>query len=182
MSGASDGRPDHAGQEEFLYPLSEPAWGHWPADEPEAAGQRAAVPPVQPVALLADDDVPVRTFIRELLTLWGFRVIVGGDGHEALRATALEPRLDVLVTDLVIQGLSGRELCTLLRRHLPDLPVVFMSRGLFDAVLDDGVPPRNAAFLAKPFYASELSDALQQLLAGWQVPPADGAGPGSMVP
>jgi CheY-like chemotaxis protein len=84
-------------------------------------------------------------------------------GESALRTLRTAGPFDVLVTDLSMPGMSGRELASRTMQELPDLPVLFVT-GHHAASLDDLIGPR-AHVLHKPFSPDGLSAALERLLA-----------------
>jgi CheY-like chemotaxis protein len=112
-----------------------------------------------------DDEPLVRGLTLEVLRREGFRVEVADDGAEALRFMRdSDLHVDMLVTDLLMPGVGGRELAEHLRRGRPGLPVLFVS-GFAGAEDLPEVGP-NSALLAKPFSAAGLVAAVRELLAG----------------
>ncbi|HXZ02117.1 MAG TPA: response regulator [Stellaceae bacterium] len=82
----------------------------------------------RPVALVVDDDLSYRLFMRQVLDLAGFEVIVESNGRSALDRLAERP-VTVLVTDLVMPEIEGLELIELVRNGFPDLRIVAISGG-----------------------------------------------------
>ena len=115
--------------------------------------------------LLVEDEKPVREFARRVLLEHGYRVLEASRGDEALSLmkTITEP-VHVLVTDIVMPGMDGRQLAeTLLASH-PNLKVLYLS-GYSDEILsDDSLPTPRSAFLQKPFNRVSLSTKLGDLL------------------
>jgi PAS domain S-box-containing protein len=120
--------------------------------------------PARPAAghgrvLLVEDEAMVRALTERILVRAGYRVATARNGREALaRLEAQGPGeapIDVLVTDVVMPEMGGRELAQRLRRARPDLPVVFMS-----GYVDDGLAAsdleRRSAFVEKPFTGDAL--------------------------
>ena len=98
--------------------------------------------------LLVDDEAAVRGALHKLLTRSGFKVLIAGDGEEALRvATDYQEAIDLLITDLNMPGLGGHELAARLTARRPDLVVVFMS-GL---ALGESEADQGTHFIEKPF-------------------------------
>jgi two-component system cell cycle sensor histidine kinase/response regulator CckA len=92
-------------------------------------------------------------------------VLEAGSASEARTvAGTADGRLDLLLTDVVMPGGSGRELAETLTRAHPGLPVVFMSGYTADVVLRQGVVQDKVAFLSKPFTADALAAALRRSL------------------
>ncbi len=111
--------------------------------------------------LLVDDDTRVRKFIKCSLESHGYRVIEADDGRSAMsKAAEHSDSLHLLVTDLRLGGISGRELADRMRLDYPGLPVIFMS-GLASADLDLDA---SCTFLEKPFKPAELITAVRFLL------------------
>jgi PAS domain S-box-containing protein len=113
--------------------------------------------------LVAEDREVVRDLAHDVLTAAGFAVQVAADGEQALAASRDEG-FDLLVTDVVMPGMSGPELAATLRERIPALPVLYMS-GYTDDVLDDeALAAPRTAFLRKPFGRGDLERAVRALL------------------
>lgn len=118
------------------------------------------------VVLLAEDDPIVRHVVRLLLELQGDTVIEAEDGTAAVnRAASHAGGIDLLLTDVMMPGLNGAEVCDRIRETRPGLPTLFISGYYPEAVFPGHRLPADAAFLAKPFMPEELSEALDRLLA-----------------
>ncbi len=86
-------------------------------------------------------------------------------GAEAIElARAYEGRIDLLLTDVVMPGMNGRELSERLRAARPDLPVLFMSAHAEDEVFLHGVRVALMDFLPKPFSLEQLVETVNELL------------------
>jgi two-component system, cell cycle sensor histidine kinase and response regulator CckA len=117
--------------------------------------------------LLVEDDWLVRRAVRRILAMSDFAIVDAGDAEEALRRTdehAVE--IDVLVTDVVMPGMSGRELAEAMRERVPGLRVLYMSGYHDDELLRHGNLRDDERFLQKPFGPDELMAALHELLDG----------------
>jgi PAS domain S-box-containing protein len=112
--------------------------------------------------LVAEDEPMVREIVAANLRGLGFDVIEAGDGVEALAAAEDAPQLALLVTDVVMPRMGGRELAERLREQSPGLRILFVS-GYTDGALRDADDPATA-FLPKPFMSGELADAVRGLL------------------
>jgi CheY-like chemotaxis protein len=122
---------------------------------PEAQGE---------TILLVEDDSEVRMFVRQMLTAHGYRVLEAADGDEAF-AIARQPGVfDLLLTDVVMRGLNGRETAERVRALRPDVAVLYMSGYTDDAVLRSGVFEQGTSFLQKPFGAADLARKVRQML------------------
>jgi len=117
----------------------------------------------QETVLVAEDEPMVREIVTGALRDLGYRVIEAGDGIEALAAADAAPPLTLLVTDVAMPRMGGRELAARLRGRFPGLRTLFVS-GYTDGELGDACDPATA-FLPKPFRSSELATAVRGLLA-----------------
>jgi two-component system cell cycle sensor histidine kinase/response regulator CckA len=112
--------------------------------------------------LLAEDNPAIRELAARTLREAGYRVTEAEDGAQARElAEAHGSTVDLLITDVVMPGQTGRELAAALRRSRPSLPVVFMSG--YSDVAGDGHDPADP-FLAKPFAPDDLRRAARQAL------------------
>jgi two-component system cell cycle sensor histidine kinase/response regulator CckA len=112
--------------------------------------------------LLVEDTAELRTFLARILDNEGYHVIQAANGIEALRLCGDSPRsIDLLLTDVIMPQMGGRELTERLRVENPDLRVIFISG--FDAS-HVGALPAAASFLPKPFSAAELFERIEQAL------------------
>ena len=107
--------------------------------------------------LLVEDERTIRTIAREVLVHSGYRVLVAEEGMQAL-AVARTHRgpIDLLLTDVVMPGMSGRELAEALAQERPETRVLFTSGYTEDEVLHRGVSADTVAFLPKPFTPETL--------------------------
>jgi two-component system cell cycle sensor histidine kinase/response regulator CckA len=117
--------------------------------------------------LLAEDEQPVRDITALLLETLGYRVLKASNGEEALRlAEASQEKIHLLMADVVMPGLSGRELAEVLRSRDPNLKVLFQSGYTDDAVLRYGIVHAEVAFLPKPFTLDVLARKVREVLDG----------------
>ena len=134
--------------------------------EEQAAPVAAEAPRGSATVLVADDDEALRHLMAQVLTRNGYRVIEASSGEAALAAVdaGAGETLDLLVSDVVMGEIGGRELAGRLRDRDPSLKVLLTS-GTADPSILDGLGPLRVAFLAKPFKPSGLIDAVHELLA-----------------
>jgi signal transduction histidine kinase/CheY-like chemotaxis protein len=114
--------------------------------------------------LLVEDENAIRTILTRMLEQRGYHVTsasTGSDAEEILRGAA---SFDVLITDLVLPGVSGPELAVTFQRSRPGRPVLFMS-GFPGDTLEEAELAQHSRFLAKPFSPEQLMSSLQQLLS-----------------
>jgi len=121
--------------------------------------------------LLAEDDDILRILARNMLVRFGYTVLEATNGAEACEiARKRSGRIDLLLTDVVMPGMNGRELGERLAQERPDLTIVYMS-GYTGQGVGQGVLPSGCHFLAKPFHreslARKLREALETALASY---------------
>jgi CheY-like chemotaxis protein len=137
-----------------------------------AAPRRAPAPPSSETILLVEDEDALRGVMRETLEGDGYTVLAARDGAEALRLADAHPgRIHVVLTDLVMPGLTGRRTAEGIALTRPDAKVLYISGYSREAVIGRGVLRRDAAFLGKPFTLDDLLRTLRELLGP---PRADG--------
>ena len=111
--------------------------------------------------LLVEDDPMVRSLAVEALRLKGYRVLDAGDGKEAMALAQAATRIDLLITDVVMPRMTGRELADRLRVNAPSLRVLFMSG--YPGSLGEQLG-RNVDLLEKPFTSLTLVSRVRQAL------------------
>ena len=115
--------------------------------------------------LLVEDDRSVRELADRILSDRGYRVTPCSDGKEALRAFSSAPELiDIVVTDLIMPGMSGRELVQALRQIRPGVAALYVSGYTEDELIRRGLHDPCVTFLQKPFTADELTNKVRALL------------------
>jgi two-component system, cell cycle sensor histidine kinase and response regulator CckA len=107
----------------------------------------------------------VRNLVADFLKTTGHTVLEASDGEEAVRlAKAHSSKIDLLVSDVVMPKLSGRELWNDLRKRLRGLKVLFISGYTDDSVVRHGVIDGDVAFLQKPFTMRALAAKIREVL------------------
>src|SRR5437879_4774374 len=125
-----------------------------PLPEPEPPALRGG----HETVLLVEDAAPVRTLARRSLEACGYQVIDAADGPKALELSARHSgEIAVLVTDVVMPGMSGRELAERLAPTRPAMKVLYTSGYTDDAMVRQGVLNAGVAFLQKPFVPDSLA-------------------------
>ena len=129
-----------------------------------------------PKVLIADDSMAVRKVAERLLVQAGLEVALASSGEEALAWLAKE-RADVIISDVIMPGRSGYDVCTFVRSQsgLADTPVLLISGIVNDEVAKQVELCRANGVLKKPFQGSSLQDKVKELLA--QRPAAAPAAP-----
>jgi two-component system cell cycle sensor histidine kinase/response regulator CckA len=135
--------------------------------EPIAAREESeTLPRGTETILLVEDGEAVRVLAAQLLREQGYTVLEAGNGEEALRLTEaqIEPEIHLLLTDVVMPQMGGKELADRLQAERPNLKVLFTSGYTDDAIVHHGVLEPGIAFLEKPFTASTLLRKVRQTL------------------
>jgi hypothetical protein len=115
--------------------------------------------------LVVEDQVEVRKFAAAALHDYGYGVIQADNAGEALSIFERERgRIDLVLTDVVMPILSGRELADRLRKRWPEIKILFMSGYTEDAALRDGLVEGKAEFIQKPFAPEQLARKIRKML------------------
>jgi CheY-like chemotaxis protein len=116
--------------------------------------------------LVAEDDAFVRAYALSTISDLGYRVIVAGDGHEALSKLVANPEISLLFTDIVMPGgMSGWDLAARALEMRPDLKILLTSGYALETLASRGRIKPDVAFLTKPYRRPELSRRLHEVLA-----------------
>ncbi len=127
--------------------------------------RRAATPPGSETVLLVEDEASVRALARRILTGRGYRVLEAADAQQALEVARGHPDpIHLLLTDVVMPGLSGCELADVLRPQRPRMKVLYMSGYSDHAVLRDQSLNVGTNFLHKPFTPESLATRVRDAL------------------
>ncbi|HZP18140.1 MAG TPA: response regulator [Terriglobales bacterium] len=119
-------------------------------------------PPERPTILLAEDETLLRELGQTILTQAGYKVVTAPGAEELRSLIAQYPEdVDLLLTDILMPGISGQQLVELVKARWPRVQVLYMSGYSNDDLqnLD-----QNAAFLQKPFTPAELMAKIKELL------------------
>jgi DNA-binding response OmpR family regulator len=134
----------------------------------QAEAEPKAVPVVSrgsECILLVEDEPMVRDFAVLTLRSSGYDVVHAPDARAALvKADEMAMRLDLLVTDVVMPAMSGKELAEKLRGKRPNLRVLFMSGYTANVIVHHGVLDEGVQFLPKPFSPAELARKVREVL------------------
>ena len=115
--------------------------------------------------LVAEDEDSVRAVATATLASRGYNVLAAKDGEAALLFARQYPhRIDLLLTDVVMPGINGRELAETMTRERPDILVLFASGYTDDASLLQGIRTDELSFLQKPFSPADLMRRVRNLL------------------
>jgi CheY-like chemotaxis protein len=131
----------------------------------EAGGVSAPVERGNETILLVEDQAAVRGFTTAVLKQYGYRVIEASTGEEAIEvAKKHSGQIDLLLTDVILPGINGREASELLKQLRPDVKVLFISGYTADVIAERGVLERGVALLHKPFSPDVLAAKVREVL------------------
>jgi two-component system cell cycle sensor histidine kinase/response regulator CckA len=160
-----------------VWPQSEPGKGttfriYLPRVEAEAVQVQQVDEPsvlssgVETVLLVEDEEI-VRELARRILERQGYTMLVVGHPEEALHLCEAYPDpIDLLITDVVMPGMSGRELADLLVQSRPETRVLYISGYTDDAIVQHGVLGPQVNFVQKPFRPRDLAQRVREVLDG----------------
>jgi signal transduction histidine kinase len=114
--------------------------------------------------LVVEDDADVRTYVVETLDGLGYEVLEAADGDAALKLIDKHKSIDVLLTDVVMPGMNGRNLAEEALRREPRLKVLFMTGYSRNAIVHQGRLDPGVALLQKPLTSEQLTSAIRHLL------------------
>ena len=115
--------------------------------------------------LLVEDEEAVRSTLQLALREAGYSVLAAGRGREALQIAAEQPGpIHLLITDVIMPEMGGRELVERLSQLRPDTKVLYMTGYTDDAVVRQGVLDARVAFLQKPFTMAALRNKVRQAM------------------
>jgi two-component system, cell cycle sensor histidine kinase and response regulator CckA len=160
----------------FIWVYSEPGRGssfkvYFPRvdDVPSRRAPRAAISNIggDETILLVEDDDDLRRVTRRILQNRGYTILEARHGGDALLlCERYTGEIDMLLTDVVMPQMNGRELSGRIRSLRPDMSVVYMSGYPDGAAVEQGLIDVDARFLAKPFTPQELLDCIRLVLDG----------------
>lgn len=138
------------------------AWGRNVSDGGRGLSRQEMAGGRGETILLAEDESLLRELGETILRQAGYKVVTA-PGAEELRTLVSEypERVDLLLTDVIMPGLGGQELVTLVKRRWPDIHILYMS-GYSNEDIDD--LDRDAGFLQKPFTPGELMRKIAEVL------------------
>jgi len=160
----------------FIWPYSEPGQGtafkiYLPlvGASPTARGRRDSMPVAVEgeVVLVVEDEPSVRMVIGRVLREQGYRVLEAPHGADALAISSNpDTRIDLIIADVVMPGLGGRELASRLAEMRPGVPILFTSGYTGHDVVERGLIERDWPFMAKPVAPEALARKVRELLDG----------------
>lgn len=159
----------------FVWVDSEPGRGtvvrvYWPEilQDVEPSAEPTVTTPLergQETVLVVEDEPMVRALMVRSLTALGYRCREAGEAGEALRVLQQEEgHLDLVITDVVMPGISGGDLGSRLTERYPTVPVLFTSGFADDDIIRRGLLVANRPFLQKPFTPADLAHKVREVL------------------
>jgi PAS domain S-box-containing protein len=116
--------------------------------------------------LLVEDQEAVRTLTKAVLRQYGYQVIEAFDGEEAIAvASRFSGQIHLLLTDVILPGMNGKQVSERLKGLRPDMKVLFMSGYAADVIAHRGALDRGVALLRKPFSPEQLAAKVRDVLA-----------------
>ena len=156
-----DSVPDQGTRVDLYLPCS----NEQPAEQPEAS--RDAGRPLATegeVVLLVEDDPGVRLLVREVLVDLGYQTLEAADGPSALPILQSNRRIDLLVSDVGLPGLNGRQVAEIARQQRPGLQVLFMTGYAARAAIRSEFLAPGMDMIAKPFAIEELIERIRAMV------------------
>jgi CheY-like chemotaxis protein len=115
--------------------------------------------------LVVEDEDPVRELTRRLLARNGYQVLLAGDGHAALAtAAAYQGRIDLLLTDVVMPNMLGKEVAERIQAVRADTRVLYMSGYAREVITAKGTLDPGVHLLSKPFSEPQLLRTIRDVL------------------
>jgi len=115
--------------------------------------------------LLAEDERAVRDLAGEMLQKCGYTVLEAVDGEDAVRiAEGYGQAIDMLLTDVVMPGMNGRELAERLTVRRPAIKILYISGYTDNVIAQHGILDPGTQFLAKPFTQQQLARKVREVL------------------
>ncbi|HEX7423990.1 MAG TPA: ATP-binding protein [Terriglobales bacterium] len=125
----------------------------------------------QETILLVEDETNLRRLARQYLETQGYKILEAEDGAAALQIVAgHQGAIDLLLTDVIMPGMNGRELAAQIAKLLPDVRVLYMSGYTENAVGQDGTLDAGINLLQKPFSLPALKDRVLEVLDSEPIP------------
>jgi PAS domain S-box-containing protein len=118
------------------------------------------------VVLLVEDEPVVRGLIMEVLADLGYNAIEADDGPTGLSILQSQKRIDLLVTDIGLPGLNGRQIADAARKSRPDLKVLFMTGYAENAAMASGFLEDGMEMITKPFAMDALATRIREIISG----------------
>lgn len=122
--------------------------------------------------LLVEDDDSVRLLIGEVLEELGYAAAVAAEPETAIRMLQTGRTFDLVISDVGLPGMNGRQLAEIARQHLPDVPILFVTGYAENATARAGFLGENMDMITKPFQIELLSVKISEMLGGTDPSPS----------
>ncbi|MBN2685158.1 MAG: response regulator [Pontiellaceae bacterium] len=159
----------------FVYAYSEPSQGatfkiYLPRTTQKIVAQNTTAPASTPkgrgeTILLVEDNPSLNKAYQRIMDGFGYTLLSAQTPEDALRLSELHPEIHLLLTDVVMPGMNGRQLAEKIREYHPKMKVLFMSGYTADILALRGVQENQIDFIGKPFSRDELANKLRALLS-----------------
>ncbi len=123
------------------------------------------VPKGEETVLLVEDDKSLTKVYTKFLETLGYKVLPASSPHEAIELAELyQGEIQLLMTDVVMPGMSGKDLWGILKERIPGLKCLFMSGYTANTIVHHGVLEEGVNFIGKPFTIGALASKLRKVL------------------
>ncbi|MDO9363677.1 MAG: response regulator [Sphingopyxis sp.] len=114
--------------------------------------------------LLVEDDASVRLLVSDVLGELGYKAVEAAEPFAAIRLLESGARFDLMITDVGLPSMNGRQLADIARQHLPDLPILFITGYAQNAAARTDFLGTNMQMISKPFQIEMLSSKIDEML------------------
>lgn len=121
---------------------------------------------IEEIILVVEDEASVRHMSVDALRELGYTVVQAADGSQALEQLALQPRIDLLFTDIMMPGMTGRQLADRALADYPALKILYTTGYTRNAIVHNGIVDYGVSFLPKPFSVGALARKVRDVLDG----------------
>ena len=154
-----------------------------PAGEPETVAEKpAATAGGRETILLVEDEKAILTLAETLLSRLGYTVLAAATPHQALESASQTDRIDLLITDVVMPGMNGRELAEQLTARRPELKVLYMSGYPAEVISSQTMLGKGVHFIQKPFTLDDLAAKIREVLTQGEASSTDKAAGPAEIP
>ena len=152
--------PGNGATFKVYFPAAEPVVPKVPTAKPTAKARRG-----NETILIVEDDEPLRRLSLSILQRHGYSMLIAAGPDEALAITERHPAaIDLLLTDVMMPGMNGKQLAARVRTLRPEMKVLYMSGYTGEVVVHHGVLEKNAAFVQKPITPDALTRSVRRVL------------------
>jgi CheY-like chemotaxis protein len=131
---------------------------------PSLVDNRAAVAGRGQAVLVVEDDDAVRLLIREVLSELGYQALEASEALAAIPVLASSQSIDLLISDVGLPGMTGRELAEVARQHRPKLPILLITGYAENAAIRSALLGANMSMITKPFDLKRLAAKIDEIL------------------